>query len=147
MKSQTYSFLSHDRQGNPIQVVSNNLCTVYIPLNGLGIDERKLFEVEKERENLEKAIIGAEKFLNNKAFLEKAPPEVVEGKRAFVEDAKKTLAMMEKCKDGIDMDDAVKQNTVFLWMCETDPLKASLKEWLERENCFLMFDGGIAQHG
>ena len=138
MKGQTYSFLSHDREGNPIQVVTSDLCVIYIPLAGLGIDGKKLAVAESERAELEKSVANAEKFLCNQAFIEKAPTEVVEGKRAFVAKAKGTLAMMDRYKDGIDMDEIRKQSKMFLEQCKTDSQKASVMEWLERENCVIV---------
>jgi len=121
-----------------VQVVASNLCVIYIPLKDLGIDGKKLATAESEKAELEKSVANAEKFLSNQSFIEKAPTEVVDGKRAFVEKAKETLAMMDRHKDGIDMDEIKKQSMMSLEQCKTDSQKASVMEWLERENCVIV---------
>jgi len=60
---------------------------VFIDLSG-AIDMDRL---KKEAENLEKYIIGVEKKLSNKQFVDNAPKEVVEGEKKKIEEAKVKL--------------------------------------------------------
>ena len=135
MKECTASFLSHDKDGNPVHIIANSLAIIHIPFDKDMLKGKKCIPVEKEIENLEKRVSETRKFLDNKAFIEKAPTEVVEGRKESLAKMEHMLSIMKKFKDGVDMDEASEQHKKFLELCKKDPMMASLKEWLERENC------------
>jgi len=64
---------------------------VYVPLRGLIDVEVEKQRLDKERDRLEKALVGLEKKLSNEGFLKNAPSAVVEKERERQVEYQKTL--------------------------------------------------------
>jgi valyl-tRNA synthetase len=69
---------------------------LYVDLEGLIDVAAEIARKEKERENLIGVIRGKESKLGNASFVERAPPAVVAKEREGLEEARRTLASVER---------------------------------------------------
>ncbi|PIZ74516.1 valine--tRNA ligase [Candidatus Peregrinibacteria bacterium CG_4_10_14_0_2_um_filter_43_11] len=72
---------------------------LFLPLEGLVDMEQEKKRLTKEVANLKQYISGLQKKLDNASFVQNAPPAVIEGEQAKLQEAR---AKMEKIKEQID---------------------------------------------
>jgi valyl-tRNA synthetase len=72
--------------------------TIYVKKEGIaGLDEVKI-KIAKRKKELFGFIAGGEKKLENRAFVDKAPPAIIDGAKAQIAQNKAELAQLEKIK-------------------------------------------------
>jgi valyl-tRNA synthetase len=74
---------------------------VYLPMAGLVDIESEQKRLQKEIENLLKEVARFESKLSNAAFVDKAPPAVIEGERAKQKTAQEKLSTIQKQLDSL----------------------------------------------
>ena len=72
---------------------------IYIPMGELVDAEAEIRRLEKELQSVESEIVRAEGKLNNKGFVDKAPPKLIEAERDKLE---KYLALKKKLTETIE---------------------------------------------
>jgi valyl-tRNA synthetase len=69
---------------------------IFVPMEGLVDTEKEIARLNKEFKELQKEIERAEKKLNNKGFIEKAPSDVVEKERSKLKEYEEMLQKVKK---------------------------------------------------
>ena len=79
-----------------------DLATVFLDLSGSPDVASERRRLEKELTKLHKAILAGEARLGNQAFLNKAPPRIVEGAKSKLADATAKKTELEKILARLD---------------------------------------------
>jgi valyl-tRNA synthetase len=98
-KLKTLSFQNKKPEPAVLKVVEG--IEVYLPMAGLVDIESEQKRLQKEIENLQKEVVRFESKLSNAAFVDKAPPAVIEGERAKQKTAQEKLNTIQKQLDSL----------------------------------------------